>query len=84
MLYLTIRKVITDSGALRGVEGSSPRARSVTSAVFLTNVGIPRVLETATWGYNSVFSLFDFKDISYVLEDCRSLGPFVAVGSVLP
>ena len=83
-----LRKVISESGALRGVEGSSPRAHSIrgvaTSAAFLKNVGISRVLEAATWRSNSVFSLFYFKDIEYVLENCRSLGPFVAAGAVLP
>ena len=82
-----LRKVILDSGASRSSEGPTPRAHSVrgmaTSAAFLKNVGISKVLEAATWRSNSVFSLYYFKDIELSLDGCRSLGPFVAAGSIV-
>ena len=59
-----IRKSIVDSGALEDVEGPAPRAHSVrgvaTSAAFLSNYSISRVLEAASWKSNTVFSLFYF------------------------
>ena len=82
-----LRRVIVDSGAVGGNEGPPPRAHSIrgvaTSVAFLKNCNIARVLEAATWRSNSVFSLFYFKDIQYVLDECKSLGPFVAAGAVV-
>ena len=82
-----LREVISGSGAVRGSEGQAPRAHSVrgisTSASFLRNWSISKVLEAATWRSNSVFASFYFKDISYVFEGIRSLGPFVAAGSIV-
>ena len=82
-----LRKVILDSGASRSSEGPTPRAHSVrglaTSAAFLKNVGISKVLEAATWRSYSIFSLFYFKDIELSLEGCKSLGPFVAAGAIV-
>ena len=84
-LSFFLHKVIIDSLSL--VEGAPPRAHSVrgvaTSALFLCNWPVSKVLEVATWRSNPVFASFYLHDISYVLEGCRSLGPFVGVGSVL-
>ena len=80
-----LRKVIADSGVV--MDGSTPRAHSIrgvaTSALFLCNWSVSKVLEAATWRSNPVFASFYLKVISFMLEGCRSLGPFVAVGSVL-
>ena len=82
-----LRKVISDAGALREGEGHNLRAHSVrgiaTSTAFLKNCSISRLLEAATWRSNSVFSSFYFRDNSYSFEGLRSLGPFVAAGSVI-
>ena len=85
-LSFFIRSVIVDTGA--SSEGSSPpRAHSghdvATSAAFLKNWSISKVLEAATWRSNPVFAAFYFSDLLYSLYGCHSLGPFVAVGSVL-
>ena len=82
-----LREVISGAGAVRGSEGQPLRAHSIrgvsTSALFLRNWSISKVLEAATWRSNSVFASFYFKDISYCFEGLRSLGPFVAAGSVV-
>ena len=56
-----LRKVIADSGAAGSSEGPAPRAHSVrsmaTSAAFLKNVGISKVLEAATWRSDYFFFL---------------------------
>ena len=54
-----------------------------TSVSFLRNWSISKVLEAASWRSNSVFASFNFRDISYVFQGLRSLGPFVAAGSVV-
>ena len=82
-----LRRVIVDSGALLEESVRAPRAHSIrgvaTSISFLKNFSISKVLEAASWKSNSVFSLFYFKDIQYVLDDCKSLSPFVAAGTVI-
>ena len=82
-----IRQVIADAGAVGEAEGPSPKAHSVravaTSVAFLRNWSVSKVLEAATWRSNSVFASFYLRDVSYVLEDCKSLGPFVAAGDVI-
>ena len=81
-----LREVIVNSGALRGPV-SDLRAHSIrgvaTSAAFLKNCPISKVLEAASWRSNSVFSLFYLKDIEMSLDGCKSLGPFVAAGAVV-
>ena len=58
--------------------------RGVTaSAVFLRNWSVSRVLEAATWRSNPVFAAFYFQDLTYSLDGCHSLCPFVAAVSVL-
>ena len=68
-------------------EGASlPCAHSVrniaTSAAFLRNWSVSRMLEAATWRSSPVFAAFYFEDLSYSLDDCRSVGPFVVAGFV--
>ena len=82
-----LRWVILEAGVLwDGVPGA-PRAHSIrglaTSAAFLHNWSVSKVLEAATWRSNPVFASFCFKDISYFLANCGLLGPFITVGSVI-
>ena len=81
-LSFFLHRVIIDADALW--EGASPRAHSIrgvaTSAAFLSNCSVSKVLEAATWGSNPVFASFYFRDISFPLNGCS---PFVAAGSVL-
>ena len=86
MCYRFLFELIVEAGA--SSEGSSPpRTHRVcgvaTSAAFLKNWSISKVLETATWRSNPVFAAFYFHDLLYLLDGCHSLGPFVAVGSVV-
>ena len=53
------------------------------SVAFFHNWSVAKVLEVATWRSNSVFVSFCSKDLQYVFEDWKSLGPFVAAGSVV-
>ena len=54
-----------------------------TSAAFLHNWSVSKMLEAATWRSNPVFALFYFRDLTFSLDGCSSLGPFVTAGSVL-
>ena len=82
-----IRQVIVDSGALGAAEGPAPRAHSVrgvgASCTFLRNWRVSDVLQAATWKSNVVFAAFYLRDVSYVLDDKRSLGPFISAGGVI-
>ena len=82
-----LREVISEAGAVRQDVAAPLRAHSVrrvaTSVSFLRNWSISKVLEAATWRSNSMFASFYFRDISYVFQGLRSLGPFVAAGSVV-
>ena len=82
-----LREVISDAVAMRQDVAAPLCAHSVrgiaTSVSFLRNWSISKVLEAATWRSNSVFASFYFRDISYVFQGLRSLGPFVAAGSVV-
>ena len=80
-----LHQVILDTGAVE--EGAlPPRAHSIravaTKAAFLRNGSVSKVLEAATWRSNPVFASFYSHDISYSLDLCHSLGPFVAGVSV--
>ena len=83
-LSFFLRRVIKDSGSV--VDGSSPRAHSIrgvaTSALFLRNWSVSKVLEAATWRSSPIFASFYLRAISFVLDGCHSLGPFVAAGGV--
>ena len=82
-----IREVITGAGAVGADEGPAPRAHSVrgmgTSCVFLKNWRVADVLSAATWKSSYVFASFYLRDLAYVLDDTRSLGPFVAAGGII-
>ena len=82
-----LREVISVAGAVRQDVAAPLRAHSVqgvaTSVSFLRNWSISKVLEAATWRSNSVFASFYFRDISFVFQGLRSLGPFVAAGSIV-
>ena len=82
-----LREVISGAGAVRGDIGPLLRSHSIrgvsTSAVFLQNWWVSKVLETATWKSNSVFASLYFRDIQYVFEGLQFLGPFVDSGTVV-
>ena len=82
-----LREVISEAGAVRQDVAAPLHAYSVrgvaTSVSLLRNRSISKVLEAATWRSNSVYASFYFRDISYVFQGLRSLGPFVAPGSVV-
>ena len=67
-----LREVILGAGAVIGDEGLPLRAHSIcgisTSAAFLQNWLVSKVLEASTWKLNSVFASLYFKDIPYVFE----------------
>ena len=78
-----LREVIVQSGA-SSEEVAAPRAHSIrgiaTSSAFFKNWSLSSVLEAASWKSNSVFTSFYFKDLQFVFEGVRSLGPFVTAG----
>ena len=82
-----LREVISEAGAVRQDVATPLRAHSVrgvaTSVSFLRNWSISKVLEAATWRSNLVFAAFCFCNISFVFLGLRSLGPFVAAGSIV-
>ena len=49
----------------------------------MQNWSVSKVLEAASWKSNSVFASSYLRDIQYVFEGLRSLGPIVAAGSIL-
>ena len=85
-LSFFLRHVILDSSTV--ADSSNPCAHSVegvaTSAAFLHNWSVSRVLEDASWRSKPVSASFYLKDLSFCMDGCSSLGPFVAAGSVLP
>ena len=78
-----LREVIFESGA-SSEEGATVRAHSIrgiaTSSAFFKNWSIASILDAASCQSNSVFTSFYFKDLKFVYEGLRSLGPFVAAG----
>ena len=76
--------MIVQSGA-SSEEVAAPRTHSIrgiaTSSAFFKNWSISSVLDSASW--NSVFTSFYFRDLQYVFEGVRSLGPFVAAGELI-
>ena len=78
-----LREVIVQSGA-SSEEVAAPRAHSIrgiaTSSAFFKNWSLSSVLEAASWKSNLIFTSFHFKDLQFVFEGVRSLGPFVAAG----
>ena len=55
-----------------------------TSVSFEKNMSLDQVMETAQWRCHSVFASHYLKDVSLNYEECRTLGPFVAAGAVIP
>ena len=80
-LFFFLQRVIIDADAVEA-GALPPRAHSVravaTSPAFLKNWSVSKVLEAATWRSNPVFTSYYLRDLSYTLDSCRSLGPFVA------
>ena len=82
-----LRQIISNAGAIQDDPPRLPRAHSIrsvaTSAGFLSNWSVSKVLEAATWRSNPVFASFYHHDLTFTLDNCTSLRPFVAAGSVL-
>ena len=82
-----LREVISGAAAVRAGVTPSVRAQSIhgvsTSAVFMQNWSVSKVLEASSWKSNSVFASFYLRDIQYVFEGLHSVGPIVAAGSIL-
>ena len=57
-----------------------PIHKKKTSSAFFCNWSLSSVLEAASWRSNTVFTSFYLRDLQYVHEGVRSLGPFVAAG----
>ena len=78
-----LREVIFESGSCKE-DGAALRAHSIlgiaTSSAFFKNLSISSVLDAASWRSNSVFTSFYFKDLQFVCEGLRSVGPVVAAG----
>ena len=78
-----LRKVIVHSGASSEAVAAT-RAHSIrgiaSSSAFFKNWSLASVLDAASWRSNTVFTSFYFKDMHYVFENVRSVGPFVAAG----
>ena len=81
-----LREVIVNSGSNSG-DVAAPRVHSIrgmaTSSAFFKNWSLSSVLEAASWRSNTVFTSFYLKDVQYIFEGVRSLGPFVAAGERL-
>ena len=84
MLLSYFLQVISSADALLGDTTRLPRAHSIrgvaASVSFLRNWSVSRVLEAATWSLNPIFASFYLKDLSCILDNCSSLGPFVTAG----
>ena len=78
-----LREVIVHSGASSN-DVAAPKAHSIrgiaTSSAFFKNWSLSSVLEAASWRSSTVFTSFYLKDVQYIFEGVRSLGPFVAAG----
>ena len=82
-----LRETISESGALVEEGGQRPRAHSIrsvgTSMSFWRNWSMTKVLEAATWKTNTVFTSFYLKDVEFIFENCRRLGPFLSGGEIM-
>ena len=54
-----------------------------TSVLFWKNTAMSKVLRAATWKSNSVFASYYLKDVQYVYDRIKSLGPIVAAGDLI-
>ena len=61
-----------------------PRALSIrgvaTSSAFFQSWSLQKMLESASWRSDTVFTSFYLKDVQYLCEGVRSLGPYIAAG----
>ena len=58
--------------------------RAVSASLsFAHNLSIDSVLEAAQWRNNTVFTSHYLKDVSIEYQNCRSLGPIVAAGTII-
>ena len=84
-LSFFLRRVVLDAGAV--ADSSTPRAHSVqgvaTLAAFCETGQSPRCLRPHLGDLTKFLPFFYLKDLSFCLDGCSSLGPFVAAGSVL-
>ena len=55
-----------------------------TSVSFEKNMSLETVMETAQWRCHSVFASHYLKEVSFDYGVCRTLGPFIAAGTVIP
>ena len=80
-----LREVIVNSGASSG-DVAAPRAHSIhgiaTSSAFFKNWSLSSVLEAVSWRSNTVFTSFYLKDVHYIFEGVRSLGPWLQQANV--
>ena len=71
-----------DTARLYRVTPHEIRAVSA-SLSFAHNLSIDAVLEAAQWRSNTVFTSHYLKDVSIEYQNCRSLGPIVAAGTII-
>ena len=64
------------------IKAHSVRAMG-TSLAFSKNCSVKQVMEAATWKSNTVFTSLYLKDVQYIYENIRTLGPIVAAGQVI-
>ena len=80
-----LREVILNSGASSG-DVAAPRAHSIhsiaTSSAFFKNWSLSSALEAVSWRSNTVFTSFYLKDVHYIFEGVRSLGPWLQQANV--
>ena len=73
-----LREVISGVGTVRGSEVQTLRTHSIggisASAAFMRNQSVSKVLESATWRSNSVFSSFYFEDFLYFFRGMEIIG----------
>ena len=84
-ISLLLREVIVNSGASSG-DVAAPRAHSIhgiaTSSAFFTNWSLSSILEAVSWRSNTVCTSFYLKDVHYIFEGVRSLGPWLQQANV--
>ena len=71
-----LREVIVHSGASSN-DVAAPKVHSIRG---IATSSASSVLEATSWRSNTVFTSFYLKDVQYIFEGVRSLGPFVAAG----
>ena len=76
------REVSEETLRLCKVKSQEVRAVS-TSLSFAHNLSIDAVVEAAQWRSNTVFASHYLKEVSLQYENCRSLGPIVAAGTII-